>query len=194
MVAQAFVAHAAEADGMPVPAAVSGRAARARRRASRRAAVRPESRPGFLNEVAQQRAAIAPAPPCRRRPGCSPLRCPKRCASPARRTRSALGAVASDRRGTGRKAREAARIAAEEAARLARDEMERSRPPTTLSTPIWRRPFTLPPNVRYTRTPDPKAALGARRRQPTLAVSRTTMSTVGQRPIGGFGQSRSPRP
>ncbi|MCW6509524.1 DNA translocase FtsK [Lichenifustis flavocetrariae] len=52
------------------------------------------------------------------------------------------------------KAREAARAATEAAAEVAQREFDRMRAESSDTTPIWRRPFTLPPNVRYTRTPD----------------------------------------
>ncbi|MDX7952470.1 DNA translocase FtsK [Lichenihabitans sp. Uapishka_5] len=58
------------------------------------------------------------------------------------------------------KAREAARDAAEEAGRLAGQEIDRMRAEMPDPTPIWRRPFTLPPGVRYTRTPDVRVGKG----------------------------------
>ena len=56
----------------------------------------------------------------------------------------------------------AARQAAAEAARHAIAEGQGTRIPADeadADLPVWRRPFTLPPNVRYTRTPDPKQRL-----------------------------------
>ena len=58
------------------------------------------------------------------------------------------------------KAREAARVAAEDAGRLAGEEIERMRAEGSDATPVWRRPFSLPPGVRYTRTPDVRTPRG----------------------------------
>ena len=95
------------------------------------------------------------------------------------------------------KAREAARVAAEDAGRLAGEEIERMRTEGSDATPVWRRPFSLPPGVRYTRTPDvrtPKGEAGMPEGQggamtPTNASTSTSVQesvSTSESPDGAF--------
>lgn len=155
LVAQAFAAHA-DAHRLPLPAVV------------KRALAAPEPREpvptapvqtgnaglDFLNEHLHRSVptlgspSAVPTPPW-----LHPFTLPEK----VRFTRTPDPVMRWERSApTAEELAEAARTAAAEAARQAYEDMQRvvEAAPAESEQPTWRRPFQLPPNVRYTRTPD----------------------------------------
>ena len=178
MVAQAFAAQA-EAHGIPVPAAVASvlRAEAARSGSNEGSQAEQDATAGVTgsdhhDSDAPAHTSAMPTPPWLR-----PFTLPEK----VRFTRTPDPVMRWERsRPTAEelatRAQEAARIAAEEATRIAREEMDRARGESTI--PSWRKPFTLPPNVRYTRTPDPKTPKAEPTATETQARVQESISTT----------------
>ena len=160
LVAQAFAAHASR-HGLPLPTAIKSALDLARSDPDAKA---PGPLPStgnagldFLNEQLQKNApglvaqSAVPTPPW-----LQPFTLPEK----VRFTRTPDPVMRWERAApTHEELAAAARVAAEEAARSAIQDLQREAEPRADSdVPVWRKPFTLPPNVRYTRTPDPKLA------------------------------------
>ena len=180
LVAQAFATHASRA-GLPVPSAIQ----RALEPPPVASAPTPEPMPvtgnaglDFLNEQLQKNApslvgqSAMPTPPW-----LQPFTLPEK----VRFTRTPDPVMRWERATpTHEELAAAARGAAEEAARSAIESLQREAEPRgDADVPAWRKPFNLPPNVRYTRTPDQKATRQDEGGRPEgVSRTRTVTQTV----------------